>query len=43
VPHSVEDTVILDALSKVRAEKTLRSDLEAGMLAVDAFKKHGIF
>lgn len=43
VPQSVEDTVMRDALSKVRAEKTLRIDLEAGMRAVDAFKKHGIF
>ncbi len=43
IPQSIERQVILDALSKARAEKTLRTDLEAGMLAVDAFKKHGIF
>lgn len=43
VPQAVERAVIADALKKARAEKTLRLDLEAGMLAVDAFKKHGIF
>lgn len=43
VPQAVETAVITDALAKARAEKTLRRDLEAGMLAVDAFKKYGIF
>ncbi|HZQ08502.1 MAG TPA: RraA family protein [Anaerolineae bacterium] len=43
VPQAIERQVIQDALSKARAEKTLRTDLEAGMSAVDAFKKHGIF
>lgn len=43
VPQAVEATVMRDALSKARAEKTLQTDLEAGMLAVEAFKKHGIF
>lgn len=43
VPQAVERPVIGAALNKARAEKTLRLDLEAGMLAVDAFKKHGIF
>lgn len=43
VPQKIERTVIVEALTKVRAEKTLRHDLEAGMSAIDAFKKHGIF
>lgn len=43
VPSAIENEIIADALNKARAEKTLRRDLEAGMLAVDAFKKHGIF
>lgn len=43
VPQAVEAVVIQDALAKVRAEKSLRKDLEAGMLAVDAFKKYNIF
>jgi regulator of RNase E activity RraA len=43
VPQSAAQAVILDALAKSRAEKTLRSDLEAGMSAAQAFKKHGIF
>lgn len=43
VPQTIQATVIADALSKARAEKTLRHDLEAGMRAVEAFKKYGIF
>lgn len=43
VPQAVELQVISDALAKARTEKTLRQDLEAGMSAVNAFKKHGIF
>lgn len=43
VPRAVEAEVITDALAKARAEKTIRSDLEAGMSATEAFKKHGIF
>ncbi len=43
VPRSIEEAVIPDSLHKARAEKTLRADLEAGMLAVDAFKKYRIF
>jgi 4-hydroxy-4-methyl-2-oxoglutarate aldolase len=43
VPQNIERVVIADALTKVRAENSLRRDLEAGMLAVDAFKKYGIF
>lgn len=43
VPQAIEKQVIADALSKARAEKTLRHDLEAGLSAVAAFKKYGIF
>lgn len=43
IPQKIEAAVIADALAKARTEKTLRHDLEAGMLAVDAFKKYGIF
>lgn len=43
LPQAVEAAVVTDALAKSRAEKTLRRDLEAGMKAVDAFKKYGIF
>src|SRR5581483_5082062 len=43
VPRDVENEIITDALKKARAEKTLRRDLEAGMSAVEAFKKYGIF
>lgn len=43
VPQKVEREIIADALTKVRAENSLRRDLEDGMLAVDAFKKYGIF
>lgn len=43
VPRAIEAEVITSALGKARAEKTLRIDLEAGMSATEAFKKHGIF
>jgi regulator of RNase E activity RraA len=43
VPRAVETEILTDTLTKARAEKTLRKDLEAGMPAVVAFKKHGIF
>lgn len=43
VPQAIEEEIIADSLNKARAEKSLRADLEAGMLAVDAFKKYGIF
>jgi regulator of RNase E activity RraA len=43
VPRAVETEILTDALTKAHAEKTLRTDLEAGMPAVVAFKKHGIF
>jgi regulator of RNase E activity RraA len=43
VPQAVERQIIADALGKARAEKNLRRELEAGMSAVAAFKKYGIF
>lgn len=43
VPQSIENAIITDSLAKARAEKTLRLDLEAGMSAVQAFHKYGIF
>lgn len=43
VPRGVEAEILTEALDKARAEKSLRRDLEAGMSAAEAFKKHGIF
>ena len=43
VPRDIENEIITEALKKARAEKTLRQDLDAGMSAVEAFKKYGIF
>ncbi len=43
VPRAVEAEILTEALDKARAEKTLKRDLEAGMSAAEAFKKHGIF
>jgi regulator of RNase E activity RraA len=43
VPRAVETEILTAALNKARAEKTLKRDLEAGMLATEAFKRHGIF
>ncbi len=43
VPRALETEIITEALNKARAEKTLKRDLEAGMPAAEAFKKHGIF
>lgn len=43
IPRAIEQVIITDALNKVRAEKTLRHDLEAGLSAVEAFNKYGIF
>ena len=42
VPRSVENEVFTDALLKARTEKTIKRDLEQGMLASQAFKKYGI-
>ena len=43
VPQAIEASVLADALNKARAEKNLKRDLEAGMLATEAFRKYGIF
>jgi regulator of RNase E activity RraA len=43
VPQNIEADAITAALSKARAEKSLRRDLETGMSAVQAFTKYGIF
>jgi regulator of RNase E activity RraA len=42
VPRAAEEDVFVKALEKARAEKTVRTALEGGMSAVDAFKKYGI-
>ena len=42
VPHQVEAEVFSAALNKARTEKTIKTDLEQGMLATVAFKKYGI-
>jgi regulator of RNase E activity RraA len=43
VPRAVEAEVITKALEKAGAENTVLRDLQAGMSAVEAFRKHGIF
>lgn len=43
VPRAAEGEILIDALGKARAEKSLKRDLEGGMSAAEAFKKHGIF
>lgn len=42
IPRSIETEVIRGALEKVRGENLVRSALEDGMNAVDAFDKFGI-
>ncbi len=42
VPRQLEKEVFTDALHKARTEKTIKKDLEQGMLAKVAFKKYGI-
>jgi regulator of RNase E activity RraA len=43
VPRAVETETLEKALEKAGAENTLLADLQAGMSAVEAFRKHGIF
>jgi hypothetical protein len=38
----VEVEVFSQALDKARTEKVIKTDLERGMLAAEAFKKYGI-
>lgn len=42
VPTEVEKEVFSKAIEKVRGEKCVRMDLEAGVTAVSAFARHGI-
>ncbi len=42
VPAEHEEEVFAKALEKVRAEKTVRQELESGSSAVSAFARHGI-
>ena len=42
VPQAVEDEAFGRALAKARAEKNVLSDVRNGMLAKEAFRKHGI-
>jgi regulator of RNase E activity RraA len=42
VPRRVEVEVFSQALEKARTEKVIKTDLEQGMLAAEAFKKYGI-
>jgi regulator of RNase E activity RraA len=42
VPAEAEEEVFAKALEKVRGEKLVRQDLEAGSTAVSAFARHGI-
>jgi len=42
VPRRVEAEVLSQALEKARTEKVIKTDLEQGMLATEAFKKYGI-
>ena len=42
VPAPLIETVVAKALDKVRAENTVREELEAGASLVDVFDRHGI-
>jgi regulator of RNase E activity RraA len=42
IPAEVETETFSLALEKVRSERTVRTALEEGISAVDAFRKHGI-
>jgi len=42
VPRHVEAEVIERALTKVRGERLVRKEIEAGMSSTEAFRKHGI-
>jgi regulator of RNase E activity RraA len=43
IPRKVEREVLEKAFEKVSAENTLLKDLQKGLPAVEAFRKHGIF
>jgi regulator of RNase E activity RraA len=42
VPRRIEADIFGAALEKARAEKVIKTELEQGMLAAEAFKKYGI-
>jgi regulator of RNase E activity RraA len=42
IPASVESEVIEKAVTKARAEKRVRKDIEAGLSSTEAFAKYGI-
>jgi regulator of RNase E activity RraA len=42
VPRQAEAEIFAEALDKARTEKTIKTDLEKGMLASEAFAKYGI-
>jgi regulator of RNase E activity RraA len=42
VPRAAEAEIFSAALEKARAEKIIKTELEQGMLATEAFKKYGI-
>jgi regulator of RNase E activity RraA len=43
VPANLIASVITESLDKARAEKVVRTEIEAGLSATAAFEKHGIF
>lgn len=42
VPKKIEEEVIEKALTKARAEKKVREEIENGMSSTEAFKKYGV-
>lgn len=42
VPKEIEEEVIEKALTKARAEKKVREEIENGMSSTEAFKKYGV-
>lgn len=42
IPAEARDEVIVKALEKARSEKRLRTAIESGMSATDAFRKYGV-
>lgn len=42
VPRVLEEAVVTRALAKARAEKVVRREIEQGLSATEAFRKHGI-
>jgi regulator of RNase E activity RraA len=42
VPRDAEKEILGKAITKIRLEREVRSDIEAGRSVVEAFKKHGV-